>query len=969
MNLKKRFNMWETAPRMPAVVGTAILGLFGSAGAAVATASVLGITGAYVVGYIAVTAVTSVVMRALAPSTSTSGGAAGVENKGTIVNSRSATGPQEYVYGTVRKGGNIAFIDSTGTDNTFLHMLIAVAGNTVDEISTIYINDETVSIDGSGDVTSARWLDEDNGKTIRIKKYTGSQTSADIGLARATSANSKFIGAGIAYLYVRMKYDADVFAGGVPTFTAIVKGAKVFDPRDSSTAHSANAALCIRDYITSAYGLADSQVDDTYFASAANDCDEAVAKAGGGTQARYTIDGVVNSASTIGNVLQDMIAACNGTLFFSGGKWKLKVGVFEASVKSFTLDDLRSDITLPTRNSRRDIFNEVVGKFIDEDSDYIEADYPAITSATFLAQDNGIENTIDLPLPMVTNGARAQRIAKQTLFRAREQMIFSAEFGLAAMGVEVGDVIDLTIDNYGWAAKTFEVASWKLLLSDTGGVRVGMTLRESSSAAYGWDAEEQAIISNDTNLPAYNVAPTVGLSLSAELRLVNEQVVGALLVDVTSASDQVDQFEAQYRKTGDANFISLGRSTSNIFEAIGITDGNFDARARSINGLGVRGPWRTVSSFYATLFATPPQDVDDFAANVVGNTVHLTWTPVSDLDLSHYKIRYATEKTGASYQNARDLVAKVSRPANSITVPAQTGTYFIKAVDKLGMVSEGFASIVVDINTADIDGLNVIETLTQNPAFTGAKSSVVLLNDDGVNYLALDTTTEFDATSGDFDDGAGLFDGGGSGGVMASTGIYDFAAYLDLGYLCVSRVSTEMDIRYLEYSTDFDSAAGTFDAREGDFDGDPTQFDTTSAKTQVATTNDDPAGEATWTDWRDFIVGDVAARAVRFRVIMSTSSDSASPAIRGLSARIDMPDRVEAQDDLTYTGTSVVTFPAAFRVAPAIGVSASLADGDRYAISSKSRSGFTITTYTGASVSTNPLTFDYVAKGYGKELT
>ena len=82
-----------------------------------------------------------------------------------------------------------------------------------------------------------------------------------------------------------------------------------------------------------------------------------------------------------------------------------------------------------------------------------------------------------------------------------------------------------------------------------------------------------------------------------------------------------------------------------------------------------------------------------------------------------------------------------------------------------------------------------------------------------------------------------------------------------------------------------------------------------------------------------------------------------------------MPDRVEAQSDLTFTGSSAIAFPAAFRDVPALGVSASLANGDRYAISSKTRSGFTITTYTGAIVSTNPLTFDYVAKGYGKELT
>jgi hypothetical protein len=346
----------------------------------------------------------------------------------------------------------------------------------------------------------------------------------------------------------------------------------------------------------------------------------------------------------------------------------------------------------------------------------------------------------------------------------------------------------------------------------------------------------------------------------------------------------------------------------------------------------------------------------------------LTWTPTSDLDLSHYKIRYATETSGASYQNARDLVSKVPRPANSITVPAQTGTYFIKAIDKLGNPSPSAASIVVDTNLSALDGLNVIENLVQDPSFSGVKDGVVLLNDDEGNYLALDTSTLFDSLDGDFDEGLGLFDGG-SGGQLNAEGIYYFEDYLDLGEKYLSRVSTTMDIRYLDYANTFDSAPDLFDSREGDFDGDPSQFDTTTARTQVSHTNDDPSGSPIWTDWRDFVVGDISARAIRFRVILETSTDSATPAIRELSAAVDMPDRVEAASDITYTGTTNITFPSAFKATPALGIAATLANGDRYVISSKSKNGFTITTLTGGVTSVNPTTIDYVAKGYGKELT
>lgn len=938
---------------IPATAATAIT-IFGTA-----------ISFASIIGYVGYTALTVAALKKLSAQAM-----AGVENKGTLLNIREAAGAQEYVYGQVRKGGVLTYIDETGTDNKYLHIVIVLAGHEVEEIGDIYINDEVVTINGSGIVTTDRWKSK-----IRIIKRDGSQTTASSQMVADARVASTFIGKGIAHLYVRLQYDADVFGSGIPTFTAVVKGKKVYDPRTSTTAWSANAALCIRDYITSAYGLADSTVNDTFFSAAANDCDDNIPIASGGTQDRYTINGVIRADSTTGSALADMMQSCNGALYYSGGEWKLRVGVYEAPVKSFTLDDLRSAITLPTKMSRRDNFNSVIGTFINSSAGWVEADYPPVTSAYFLdTEDNSIENAMDLPLSMVTNGARAQRIAKQALFRSREQMTISADFGLSALGVEVGDIVDLTIADYGWTNKEFEVKSWKLVISEEGGIRVSLILRETSEEAFAWNAEEQEIVDNNSNLPAYYDVGNVGVSLTGELRLVNQQVVGALLVTVTTDSDQADQFEVQYRQYGATAWKSLGRSTSNDFEAVGVTDGAFDVRARAINAIGIRGDWTTVSNYYITLFAALPQDVEDFSANVVGNTLHLTWTPSPDLDLSHYKIRYARATSGASYQNAVDVVEKVSRPANSVVIPAKTGTYFIKAVDKLGNLSANSTSIVVVTNVSDIDALNVVETRQQDPSFTGTKSSVVLTSDDYGPYITLDTVTLFDSYLGNFDDALGLFDGG--GGSVATSGIYYFDNYVDLGAKYVSRVKTDIDVDFLDYVNTFDDAGGNFDVRSGNFDGDPSQFDSVSVITQMAYTDDDPAGSPTWSEWRNFIVGDISARAIKFRAILKSQAAggtftgaTTAPAVRILRAIVDMPDRVESASDITYTGTYAVTFPAAFKVTPAIGIATSLANGDRYAISGKSRTGFTITTYTGASVSTNPATFDYVAKGYGKGLT
>jgi hypothetical protein len=882
-----------------------------------------------------------------------------------LASTRDAAAPHEYVYGTVRKGGTITFIESTGTDNTYLHMVICLAGHEVDSIPSIYIDDQIVTLDGSGYVTSAPW----NSK-VRIIKHLGSPTqAADSSLVGETSVDSSFRGQGIAYLYMRLEYDQDVFVNGIPQVSAVVKGKKVYDPATTTTAWSDNPALCIRDYVTSEYGLNDVNIDETSFTVAKNICNEDVDLSVGGVQNRYTLNGVINANNSIGSSIQKMMSSCTGVLFWAQGSWQLKAGSYTAPIKDFTLDDLRSGISIQTRANIRDNLNVVTGTFIDVGQDYITAEYPQIKSTIFIAQDGGEENPLDLALPFTNNSAMAQRIAKQTLFRGREQIVFNAEFGMNAFGIQAGDVVTMTNSRYGWEQKDFEVASWRFVVSEEGGdLRIALTLAETSSTVYDWDAEEQDIISNDSTLPNFRDVGTVGVAINAELRIVNQAVVGILQVDLTSSNPFASQFEVQFKKSSDSTWISLGVSSNVRFEAISIEDGNYDVRARAISTLGVRGAWNTVPSWYVSIFAPPPANVTGFVGNVVGSTLHLTWEPVADLDLSHYKIRYSSLTSGATYSNAVDIVDKVARPANSVTVPAQTGTYFIKAVDKIGGLSVTATSFAVLVDSNNVEDFNAIVTLTEDPTFAGTRDNVVVLTDETGDYLALDTLNKFDELAGDFDDALGLFDGG--AGDIVPSGTYQFFNSIDLGDKYTSRVYPTFNVDYLDYVNDFDGASGLFDSRAGQFDGDPDQFDTTSAKLQVRYTDDDPAGTPTWSAWQSFIVGDISARAMQFRVLMTSSGGTATPAVRALAAQIDMPERVQAQSDIAFTGTTNITFPSAFKDTPAIGIAlANLADGERYTITSKSRTGFTITIYDGLSVSTNSVDLDYVAKGYGKELT
>ncbi len=961
------YNFQDEILRDPATVGTAIFGAFGSTGAAIGAANIgLGLTVSKAVGYLAVSTVSSWAMLALSPKSKefddfTSGG---LTSKSFLFTSTDPIAPQDFVYGTIRKGGTFTYYESTGPDGKYFHKIIPLAGHEVDAITDIYLDDKVVSIDGNGYVTSSPW----NSK-IRIKKHLGApgQTVDPDLLAESSQIDSRFKGEGIAYIYVRYESDQNVFADGEPMITAVVRGKKVYDPRSGLTAYSNNSALCTRDWLVSSYGLKADQVDDIACAAAANICDEDVALAAGGTEKRYTMNGVIRANEKPGAVLKKMMTTCVGTTFFGGGYYKQIVGHYSAPVKTFTLDDLRSSISLSTRVNARDQFNGVKGVFPDASNRWITDDYTAITSETFRYEDGGEEQMLDLPQPYTTSAPTAQRIAAVTLYRGREQMRITADFGLSAIDVECGDIVAITNPRTGWVEKEFEVANWSLGKSSESEIRVPLVLQEISESAFDPDATETEIIYNNTTLPNAFATANVGLSLTPELRVENQTVVGALVIDVTSDSPFVNRFEVQFKRSSSADWVMAGQASGSRFEIVGISDGYFDVRARSINAIGIKGEFNTVTNFYASLFEALPDDVTNFSANVVGSTLHLSWEPVGNLDLSHYKIRYSPEISGTTYQRAVDIVDRVSRPGNAAIVPSQSGTYFIKAVDKLGKLSENPASIVIDTNVADIENLNVVETQQEHPSFSGSKNNVVATTDESGTYLTLTGSTLFDDMPGNFDDALGFFDGG--GGSVQSSGTYDFAGYIDLGQVYVSRVTSVLEVDFKDYVNDFDSASGLFDDREGLFDGDPNAFDTTSVKTQISTTNDDPASSPTWSDYRDFIVSDVAARAMRFRAVLETSNAANAPAVRELTVKVDMPDRDETGSDITYTGSKVVTFQCAFNATPAIGIGATLADGDRYAITSKNREGFTITTYTGSTVSSNQTQFDFVARGYGKELT
>ena len=703
-----RHRDWDKAPRDPVTIATAIapsIMAAGGVGAFLVTAAV----------YVGVSLVTSWALSALAPKPSFGD----ATSRGLLVNQKDAISPHDFVYGEVRKGGTVTYYETTGADNRYLHQIIVLAGHEVDAIGDIYVNDEVVTLDANGFVTSSPW----NSK-IRIKKHLGAaDQSADADLvAESNQITSAFRGRNIAYIYVRHEYDQDVFANGLPLITAVVRGKKVYDPRSDTTTYNNNAALIVRDYIAASYGLNDDQIDEVDFAAAANICDENVSLSVGGSEKRYTINGVSQANQSHGDVLQSMMTACAGSLFWGAGKWKLKVGDYVAPAKVLTLNDLRGPINLSTRVNLQDQFNGVQGTFNDASERWITTDYPPITSSTFETEDGGEQTLLYLALPFTTSAASAQRLAKLTLSRGREQMTITADFGLNAFDVEVGEIVALTNPRYGWDEKEFEVVSWSFGSADAGDLGVTLTLRETSAAAFNWSAEETAIIHNNTTLPAFQtVAAVTNLQLTATSVLNDDGIsVPAIRATWTPSSNAfVQYYEIQYKRLGgeedygsvadanteqeewgsitvaftseedygltnepilapDAEYVSnFGSTTAFLIQPV-LNGYDYNVRVRAVNSLGVRSPFAnaTLASVGDT---TPPNAPLSLSAVANYKSITLSWINPADQDLDFIEV----------WRNNIDNLSSATRvgvvKGTNFTDPGlpndTTRFYWVRAVD------------------------------------------------------------------------------------------------------------------------------------------------------------------------------------------------------------------------------------------------------------------------------------------------
>lgn len=504
------------------------------------------------------------------------------------------------------------------------------------------------------------------------------------------------------------------------------------------------------------------------------------------------------------------------------------------------------------------------------------------------------------------------------------------------------------------ASQLFRVTSAKE--SDDGTIEINALEHNPSKFA----SIENGLVLETRSITDLSITPAAPNNIKVSESLYESQAEVRTLVSVSWDSVSTASSYLVSYKVDNGNYIQLPEVTANNAEIRDAIAGTYTIRVIASNALGYSSSAAVVTQeiFGKTL---PPANVAGFSLVPVADLAYLTWTKATDLDVlvgGTVRVRHTPNTTGQTWNNAIDILPAMSGNQTSAQAPLLAGTYMAKFYDSSGNASLAPAMIVTSVPQSF--ALNVVDTLTESPGFTGAKSSVAVI--DAAGGLTLDSALTIDAMTGLMDAWEPIDTLGG----VAASGTYTFAQSEDLGAVYTSRITAAIEATGYVTTSIIDLRTDLIDAW---LDIDGAMADTANVALYMRTTTDNPAGSPVWSDWKPFFVGEYTARAFQFQLRFTSASATQNIAVTALSVTLDMADRVEAFSGIVSGAASYrVNYAQPFRATPAVGITANnLASGDYYAISNNSETGFDIIFRNSAGTAISR-TFDVMAKGYGRKL-
>ena len=807
--------------------------------------------------------------------------------QGRTVSVREPVGTRRIIYGRVRAGGTIVYMNTrTGggiTDND-LDLVIVLAGHRVKTIGAIYFDGE-LAVDAAG-VPQGKFRGN-----MDLEKQYGIESGGSFPVLRSLSPDLWTTAhrlSGCAAVRISLAFSADIYPTGIPNISVDIEGRDtIFDPRTGTTGYSENAALCLANYMAdpvfglgAAIGGADGVASDALIA-AANVCDETVAKVGGGTEPRYNCNGILDTSVEPKANIESLLTAMAGTCGWQAGQWQIYAGAYRAPLLSLTSDDIvEAGLSVTTRISRAENFNSVRGTFVAPENDWQQDDFPAYQSATYIAEDGGETIWRDIVLPYTISASMAQRLAKIEVERNRRQLTVFLDGKLKCWQAAIGDTVSLSYDRWGWSGKPFEVSKVNLgvAASDSGAVLTAqLALRETSPLVYEWATSEAQIYAAAprTTLPtAFSIsAPGTPTATESLYQTLNGAGVKAKVTLTWPASTASFATLYQVEVLIAGVWVNQGRTDALTAEVLDIAPGIYQFRVKALTGLGVSSTWATTAPIEIVGLRAPPVAITGLTLQTAGGLAVLKWDLHADLDVRAGGFIYIRHSAASAPAWANSVSMDVVSGSQAIAVVAlKPGAYVLRAEDSSGNLGP---EITASTDGAQAVAFAPVTTLTEDTTFTGTKTDCFV----SAGALQISTTSLIDTWPSV--DAIANIDA--EGGIAASAS-YAFAAGMNFGLVKRTRLRSIIDISVLNILSDMDTRTGDIDTWVS-FDGaDGSEVDV-YVEARTAQTN--PSGSPVWSDWSRVDSHEVQAWGVQARAILKSYDPSFTPIVSTLRLAAD----------------------------------------------------------------------------------
>ena len=240
---------------------------------------------------------------------------------------------------------------------------------------------------------------------------------------------------------------------------------------------------------------------------------------GGGTttQPRYRIDGPVNTGDNCLSNLQQLVDACDSWLQYSEltGQWTIVMnkpysGVIgdlysvDSSVLIGGIDINPIDLN-QTYNS---LEVQYPNANINDQTDYKVVDLTTVGTAWYdpsLLSPNEPDNRLVVQYPQINNYIRAVYLGVRRLLQSREDLTIVCNLDYSGIQVVAGDVVRVTLAEYGWTDKLFRVSQVQETKTSDGFLGARITAFEYNGTIYNDNALEDFVPEANTGLSDPNI--------------------------------------------------------------------------------------------------------------------------------------------------------------------------------------------------------------------------------------------------------------------------------------------------------------------------------------------------------------------------------------------------------------------------------------------------------------------------------